>query len=586
MSRRRPDRPLRFAEGLPRSLEAAALFLCTFVLYLPSISNGLTNWDDPDYVINNPFVAQGWHGLIAAFTTPFDGVWYPFTHALYVLVAQLGMNLHLVGVLLFAATVAMLPTALATFSVPRVPALITAALWAAHPFRVESVSWAANLKDTLGAFFIVAAFACWPRTRVGASVLLVSALLAKSAFFGLGLVFPLIEVASGRKANRAWAPVVIALIIAVVAGVLHQGTDTFPFSTRLATAAANPWWYLSRIVMPWGSRALYDLDGFTFGSAWFIASVPLWVGLAIATWKAPFRVPMLLAIAVALLALAPVSGLVSLGHLRTERYTLFPSLALFAGLSALAWRPGREKVVLGAAAIVLVVLIPMNVIRQRQWHDALSLWAANEPLAPKSWELHINYAEAAADAKQFELAQTQTEAALALRPDNRDALAQLIFFAAARDGIPPEENARLQALMRDGQGAVLDAAEWCLAHQRKVCTRAVLDHAGPSRDTGKGQRLLSALERREQRLPQSLAAATRALELGERKALIELVFALADAGRASEAITRAETSLGDPRSDALLRGARAYALAKAGRTDEARSESSAAIEDLQRIEGG
>ena len=41
-----------------------ALLAATLIVYIPSLQNGFTNWDDPTYVTENSFVLQGnWSAL-------------------------------------------------------------------------------------------------------------------------------------------------------------------------------------------------------------------------------------------------------------------------------------------------------------------------------------------------------------------------------------------------------------------------------------------------------------------------------------------------------------------------------------------
>src|SRR5690349_10710184 len=75
------------AVGRPARSRVAELGLgaFAFALYAVSLGNGLTNWDDPIYVTDNFIAAQGWGGLLTAFTHTFDHAYYPLTQVTYVL---------------------------------------------------------------------------------------------------------------------------------------------------------------------------------------------------------------------------------------------------------------------------------------------------------------------------------------------------------------------------------------------------------------------------------------------------------------------------------------------------------------------
>ena len=64
----------------PRSI-ALLLALVTLVVYLPVTRNGFVNYDDDDYVTNNPMVEAGLtaEGIKWAFVTGHASNWHPLT---------------------------------------------------------------------------------------------------------------------------------------------------------------------------------------------------------------------------------------------------------------------------------------------------------------------------------------------------------------------------------------------------------------------------------------------------------------------------------------------------------------------------
>lgn len=601
MSKRRPNsRPTaRAAEPVTRhsSWVFAVLGLGTIALYWSSVGNGLTNWDDPDYVTNNPFASLGSSGLVIAFTQPFDGTWYPLTHAVYVALrlvhGSVGMA-HLVQVVLFGLSVALLPSALVTFKVPRPAAVATAVLWAVHPLRVESVAWLANLKDTLGIALVIVSVALFGSGRRRLSFLsFLGALLSKSAFFGLGVVFPIIELMSGadrREAlRRTWPWLLISALSASVAGVLHLSNPARPaalaLSERLATALWTPWWYLGRILLPIQPRPVYDFDAVQLGDARFWAAAALWGGLAVAAWRWK-RVALVAFVAMA--ALAPVGGLVPLRFVVADRYTLVPSLALFAGLSAwLVTRLKTRTLWIGTAVLALPCAVG-SVDYQRAWRDGTTLWEHTVALSPAQPTVRMNLANAYFMAKRPVDARTQTVALLERRGAEPPVLAQLYWLSGMVDLVPPDElERRRDRLARSGFATevVLDEADWCLSHNFASCADALLSYSPSVATSPRGLRMRSALSRREHRPLEAVDFAAQAIAGGETRATVELVYALADASRAEEAVREAERPMPDALSAALLRGARAYALSKLGRVDEARQESAAAIEAVRALAG-
>src|SRR4051812_42558563 len=153
------DTPLSFGWGRKDFLIAAALFTGAFLLYLPSLSCDFIDLDDSMYVTNNPVVQRGlsWSGVRWAFTTTHFANWLPVTWLSHMAdVSLYGMRPaghHATSVAIHALNVALLYTVLRTLTGWRWRSVAAAALFGAHPLRVESVTWIAERKDVLAAMF-------------------------------------------------------------------------------------------------------------------------------------------------------------------------------------------------------------------------------------------------------------------------------------------------------------------------------------------------------------------------------------------------------------------------------------------------
>ena len=138
---------------------AIALAVVTLLVYLPVVHNGFVNYDDPDYITNNPHVQAGltWPGIVWAFQSGEASNWHPLTWISHMMDCQLfGLNPaghHLTSLLFHTANALLLFIVLKQLTGALWRSAFVAALFAWHPLHVESVAWASERKDVLSAFF-------------------------------------------------------------------------------------------------------------------------------------------------------------------------------------------------------------------------------------------------------------------------------------------------------------------------------------------------------------------------------------------------------------------------------------------------
>src|SRR5436190_20704067 len=135
------------------------LVLMTIGLYLPVLHYQFINYDDPEYVAQNRIVQSGLtcDGIIWAFNGSHSGNWHPVAWLSHMLDAQIyGQNAgghHFTNVLFHAGNTVLLFLVLSSITSSTWKSACVAALFAFHPFRVESVAWVAERKDVLSGFF-------------------------------------------------------------------------------------------------------------------------------------------------------------------------------------------------------------------------------------------------------------------------------------------------------------------------------------------------------------------------------------------------------------------------------------------------
>jgi hypothetical protein len=141
----------------------ACLFLAfaTFAIYWPVRHYGFVDYDDDDYVFNNPVVRAGlnWQNFVWAFADQHNCNWHPLTWLSHMTDCQLfGINpgaMHLENVLFHCTNSVLLLLLLNSATGAFWRSAFVAALFAFHPLRVESVAWISERKDVLSGFFFM-----------------------------------------------------------------------------------------------------------------------------------------------------------------------------------------------------------------------------------------------------------------------------------------------------------------------------------------------------------------------------------------------------------------------------------------------
>lgn len=451
-------------------LLALALLLLVVVAYRGALDDGFVNYDDPDYVTENPVVRAGITraGLRWAATAVVSDNWHPLTLASHMLDCTLfGLNPrghHLTSLLLHAGGTLLLFEFLRRATGRPLPAAAVAALFAVHPTHVESVAWVAERKDVLCGSLWMAALAAYLRYArrpsagryLAVAVLYAAALAAKPMAVTLPFVLLLLDAwplgrlrlapagnetalpgISGEPAGRStpWPRLVLeklpllalaaassAVTIAAQRGALAADARS-PLALRLANAATSYAAYLGKTLYPANLAVMYPFR-FSIPPGRVAAALALLVlltGLCLALAR---RAPYL---AVGWLwylgTLVPVVGILQVGAQRmADRYTYLPSVGLYIsvvwGLAELARGRPRLRAALAAAALAVVALLAVLTARQtRVWRSSITLFRHSLSIE-ESYLAHIDLADALTAAGDRDGAYAEYRAALKLQPRN------------------------------------------------------------------------------------------------------------------------------------------------------------------------
>ncbi|HEX2523978.1 MAG TPA: hypothetical protein VHP35_17845, partial [Terriglobia bacterium] len=143
------------------------ILVCTLLisagLYLTTFPREFTNWDDPEYIVNNPLIRSlSLQKLNKIITEPYFANYAPLTLLSYALDYSLWklnpVGYHLHNLLLHLGCVIALFFLLRQFSLSRFVVLGSIVVFAIHPVNVETVSWASERKNLLATLFFFLSF--------------------------------------------------------------------------------------------------------------------------------------------------------------------------------------------------------------------------------------------------------------------------------------------------------------------------------------------------------------------------------------------------------------------------------------------
>jgi protein O-mannosyl-transferase len=440
---------IRFPRG------STALFLARFLVILgtglwvfrPALSAGWL-WDDNQEVTANPVLpdpsglAKIWSGSVGADYFPLKTTvqWFEWRlwgadpagyHAVSV-------ALHLLGALLFWRLLRRLGLE---------SAWIGGLLFAVHPLVVESVAWAAELKNTLSLPLLLLAMTAYADYEVkgrsrdyGLSLLwFILAMLAKSSV----IMFPAVILLQawwrrGRVGGRDLRASVPFFAVSLLLGLVtvwfqhHRAQETElvlagGFLSRLACAGLALTFYLGQCLWPAGLSPIYPRWVVDPPAAWQWLPWLAWAGAAAWLWtkRAGWGRPVLFALGFFALNLLPVLGLVTNTYMRitwvADHFAYISILGLIGlAVAALDRWPG----VWARGLVVTAVAIALGAQSRAYaavFHDEETLWTYTLRQNPAAWSAHYNLANRLAQRHALAEAEEHYRAALRLVPDFTDA---------------------------------------------------------------------------------------------------------------------------------------------------------------------
>ena len=444
----------------------------TLASYWPLRQAQFTNFDDPEYVTNNPQVFHGlsWRGVGWAFTTFHASNWHPLTWLSHMLdcsvFGEQALGHHVVNVGLHIANTLGLFLLLWRMTGAGWRSGFVAGLFAVHPLHVESVAWIAERKDVLSAFFgllTLWTYAEYAGKQASAPNRTISGptpgrlwFVLSLGCFGMGLMskpmlvtlpfvmllldyWPLgrLRVSPHESVARGLRPLIwekagfwlLAAASAIVT-FYAQGTKgavvplhVIALDDRLANTLTSYVRYLHLLCWPAQLAVFYPFPKDISMVAALLALMLL-ASISGCAIRAARQLPAVLMGWLWFLGtLVPVIGLVQVGsQALADRYMYLPSIGLFVsvtwGVAALAAKRRGWAVALGGlGATVVACFMACTRVQDGYWMDGLHLFRRAVEVTKGNWMAEHNLGHALASLGHYDEAAACLDRSMEIEPN-------------------------------------------------------------------------------------------------------------------------------------------------------------------------
>ncbi len=404
----------------PRYEIIISLFIiaASLAVYWQIIDHKFINYDDGDYITENPHVQAGFtkENIKWAFTTGHAANWHPVTWLSHMLDIELyglhsmghhwtNLQIHIINSILLFLVLKMMTGALWRSA-------FVAALFALHPLHVESVAWVSERKDVLSTFFWI--LSIWAYVRYVRQpdtkryflliLLFVLGLMSKPMLVTLPFVLLLLDfwpLSRFQSSNRGhynfsyktlaglvWEKLPLFALSAVSSfitffvqqeGGAVKSLEAFPLTLRVANALFAYLSYLGKTIWPQHLALIYPYpSSFTLWQISIFVSLLLVIS-ALVIWLSKNYPYLATGWLWYLGTLVPVIGLVQVGsQSMADRYTYIPLIGIFViavwGMADFSerWRIQKNVLILSCCS-VLVLLMTCAWHQARYWQNSITI---------------------------------------------------------------------------------------------------------------------------------------------------------------------------------------------------------------------
>jgi len=395
---------------------ALCIVLITLAAYSGSLQNDFVDWDDQEYVVNNPLIKNlSLPAIRELFTCTYQATYDPLVFLSFAIEYSLfrldPFYFHLNNTILHCVNSVLVFFLVLLLSNNLLISLLSGVLFGVHPLHVESVAWVTERKDLLSAVFFLSAFIgyifyCRRRTIArycGILLLFLLSLLSKPA----GITLPIMMIAYDvLLLNRRGMPVLpdkipfilISLIFGGITLYVQQaggGVDievSYSLAEKVFIVYYSYFFYILKTLFPVTLSALYPYPKIIE----FLSPLSCISCICVALCAAAvfyFRTCRVMTFYALFFFITLVPGLkvIPFGNsIVADRFAYIPSLGLLAllatGIVALCNQKARWKLIAGVCCSIIIIACFALLTYERcsVWKDSMALWTDTVSKSPEA----------------------------------------------------------------------------------------------------------------------------------------------------------------------------------------------------------
>ncbi len=442
------------SSGKKKFIVCIFLTIATLAVYGQVTQHDFINIDDTVYVTENSHIHLGItpEGMQWAFSTLYGDFWHPLTWLSLMLDYQLyGLNAagyHITNLILHLMSTLLLFLLFTRMTQEIWKSAFVAALFALHPFHVESVAWIAERKDVLSVFFCMLTLYCYvhytekPDTKRYLVVLFsfVLALMSKPMVVTLPIIMMILDYWPLRRFEYKESKLflwqlkeklpffILSVIFSIITFHAHYDPSekVIPLWIRLTNAPFSFVSYLGKTLWPQDLAFFYPFSDQipvwqVLGATVLILSISILVILIIK--RLPFLFVGWLWYAITIL---PIIGIIEVNtQAMADRYIYLPSIGISImlawGIPLLFQREYLRKKILFPTAIVFLAILATLAWKQcSYWKNSIAL--LNHTLRIKDvYTMHDCLGRALSAEGKIEESINHYNQAIRLKPDYANA---------------------------------------------------------------------------------------------------------------------------------------------------------------------